>query len=107
MASYQVLELSSKGYSQSEIARTLQIDKSVISRDVAILREQSNRISKNTLMKDLPEEYEKCLVGISSILKEAWNTANSQDGKRKITCSIIGKGLLLYEIGTIYQCHRG
>jgi hypothetical protein len=80
----QVLELSSKGYSQSEIARTLQIDRSIISRDVAILREQSKQNIKKYIDERLPEEYEKCLVGITSILKEAWNTANnSQDGNGK------------------------
>ena len=77
MASYQVLELSSKGYSQSEIARTLQIDKSIISRDCSYLREQSKQNIRKYIDERLPEEYEKCLVGISSILKEAWNTANS------------------------------
>ena len=44
----QVMELSSKGYNQSEIARILQLDKWTISRDVSYLREQSKRISENT-----------------------------------------------------------
>ena len=78
----QVLELSSKGYSQSEIGRTLQIDRSIISRDVAILREQSKQNIKKYIDERLPEEYEKCLVGISSILKEAWNTANSPEERK-------------------------
>ena len=88
---HQVLELSSKGYSQSEIARTLQIDRSIISRDVAILREQSKQNIKKYIDERLPEEYEKCLVGISSILKEAWNTANSQDGKDKLHALSLAK----------------
>jgi hypothetical protein len=33
----QVLEFASKGYSQSDIARILQIDKSVICRDITVL----------------------------------------------------------------------
>ena len=42
MASFcQVLELSSKGYNQSEIAKILQLDKWTISRDISYLREQS------------------------------------------------------------------
>jgi transposase len=36
-----VLELSSQGYSQIEIATNLQMDKSIISRDVAYLRQQA------------------------------------------------------------------
>src|ERR1041385_3022962 len=31
----------------------------------------------------LPEEYEKCLVGITSILKEAWTTSQSTENKRE------------------------
>ena len=88
---YQVLELSSKGYSQSEIARTLQIDRSIISRDCSYLREQSKQNIRKYIDERLPEEYEKCLVGISSILKEAWNTANSQDGKDKLHALSLAK----------------
>jgi hypothetical protein len=88
---HQVLELSSKGYNQSEIARTLQIDRCIISRDVAILREQSKQNIKTHIDEKLPEEYEKCLVGISSILKEAWNTANSQNGKDKLHALSLAK----------------
>jgi transcriptional regulator len=36
-----VLELLSKGDSQSEIAKTLQVDLSIISRDVYFLRQQA------------------------------------------------------------------
>ncbi|MFL6400911.1 MAG: hypothetical protein ACJ72J_15205 [Nitrososphaeraceae archaeon] len=31
----------------------------------------------------LPEEYEKCLVGLNAITKEAWNTAQSTEDKRE------------------------
>jgi predicted transcriptional regulator len=79
----QVLELSSKGYSQSEIVKKLEINKSTISKDVTYLREQSKQNIKKYFDERLPEEYEKCLVGITSILKEAWNTANSQEGNGK------------------------
>jgi predicted transcriptional regulator len=79
---YQVLELSSKGYSQSEIARALQIDRSIISRDSSYLREQSKQNIRKYIDERLPEEYEKCLVGISSILKEAWNTVNNPEDKK-------------------------
>jgi Homeodomain-like domain len=88
---YQVLELSSKGYSQSEIARTLQIDRSTISRDSSYLREQSKQNIRKYIDERLPEEYEKCLVGISSILKEAWNTVNSKDGKDKLHALSLAK----------------
>ncbi|MFL6360858.1 MAG: hypothetical protein ACJ72V_16165 [Nitrososphaeraceae archaeon] len=31
----------------------------------------------------LPEEYEKCLVGLNAITKEAWNTAHGTEDKRE------------------------
>jgi Bacterial regulatory protein, arsR family len=47
-----VMELLSKGESnQSEIARILQVDKSIICRDIAYLKLQAKTTSKDTLMK--------------------------------------------------------
>jgi hypothetical protein len=31
----------------------------------------------------LPEEYEKCLVGLTAITKEAWNTAANTEDRRE------------------------
>jgi hypothetical protein len=31
----------------------------------------------------LPEEYERCLVGLNAITREAWNTAQSTEDKRE------------------------
>jgi IS30 family transposase len=79
----QVFELSSKGLSQVEIARKLQIHESTISRDIDYLREQSKENLRKYVDEKLPEEYEKCLVGLTSILKEAWNTAEQSDNMRE------------------------
>ncbi|MFL6322865.1 MAG: hypothetical protein ACJ72Q_20635, partial [Nitrososphaeraceae archaeon] len=78
-----VLEMLSKGDSQFEIARILQVDLSIISRDVYYLRQQSKENVKRYIDERLPEEYEKCLVGLNTITKEAWNTAQSVEGKRE------------------------
>src|ERR671937_1895026 len=78
-----VLELLSKGDSQSEIAKTLQVDLSIISRDVYFLRQQAKANIKRYIDERLPEEYEKCLVGLTAITKEAWNTANNTEDKRE------------------------
>jgi hypothetical protein len=86
------LELSSKGYHQSDIARKLQLDKSIISRDVAHLRTQARENIKNYINERLPEEYEKCLVGITSIMKEAWNTSErTEDNREKIQALSLAK----------------
>ena len=87
-----VLEMISKGNSQTEIAGILQVDLSIISRDVFYLRQQAKQSIKKYIDERLPEEYEKCLVGLTSILKEAWNTAtNTEDKREKIQALSLAK----------------
>src|ERR687887_212475 len=78
-----VLELLSKGDSQSDIAKVLQVDLSIVSRYVYYLRQQAKSNIKRYIDERLPEEYEKCLVGLNAITKEAWNTAQSTEDKRE------------------------
>jgi hypothetical protein len=88
-----VMELLSKGESnQSEIARILQVDKSIVCRDIAYLRQQAKENIKRYIDERLPEEYEKCLVGLTAITKEAWNTAaNTEDKREKIQALSLAK----------------
>ena len=77
-----VLELMSKGETnQSEIARILQVDRSTICRDVDYLRQQAKENITRYVDERLPEEYEKCLVGLNSILKEAWTISQTENIK--------------------------
>jgi hypothetical protein len=40
----------------------------------------------------MPEEYEKCLVGLNAITKEAWNTThNTEDKREKIQALSLAK----------------
>jgi hypothetical protein len=74
-----VLELMSKGETnQSEIARVLQVDRSTICRDADYLRRQAKENIARYVDERLPEEYEKCLVGLNSILKEAWTISQTE-----------------------------
>src|SRR4051794_33669111 len=79
-----VMGLLSKGESnQSEIARMLQVDRSIISRDIAHIREQSRHNIRRYIDERLPEEYEKCLVGLTAILREAWGTSQQTEDRRE------------------------
>jgi hypothetical protein len=78
-----VLELSSQGHSQPEIARILQIGLGTVNRDLSYLRQQSKQNIRKYIDEKLPEEYEKCLVGLNAITKEAWNTAQSTEDRRE------------------------
>ena len=78
-----VQELASQGYNQSEVSRILQISQPTINRDMSYLRQQAKDNIKRYIDERLPEEYEKCLVGLNAITKEAWNTAHNTDDKRE------------------------
>jgi predicted transcriptional regulator len=78
-----VQELASQGYNQSEISRMLQISQPTINRDIAYLRRQAKENIKTYIDERLPEEYERCLVGLTAITKEAWNTVNNTEDKRE------------------------
>jgi transcriptional regulator len=66
-----VLELSSQGHNQSEISRILQVSQPTFNRDVLYLRHQAKDNIKKHVDERLPEEYEKCITGLNSILREA------------------------------------
>jgi hypothetical protein len=78
-----VAELDSQGHSQPEIARILQVSIGTVNRDLSFLRQQAKLNIKRYIGEILPEEYEKCLVGLNAITKEAWNTAQSTEDKRE------------------------
>jgi predicted transcriptional regulator len=87
-----VQELSSQGYNQSEISRILQISQPTINRDIAYLRQQAKDNIKRYIDERLPDEYDKCLVGLNAITKEAWNTAqNTEDKREKIQALSLAK----------------
>ena len=78
-----VQELTSQGYNQSEISRILQISQPTINRDMTYLRHQAKANIKRYIDERLPEEYERCLVGLNAITKEAWNTVQQTEDKRE------------------------
>jgi Trp operon repressor len=78
-----VQELCSKGYSQREISNMLQVGLATVNRDISYLRNQSKTNIKKYIDERLPEEYEKCLVGLNAITREAWNTAQDTEDKRE------------------------
>ena len=53
-----VLEYTSQGYTQREIAGILQVANSTIAEDQIFLRQQAKENIRNYIDKRLPEEYE-------------------------------------------------
>src|SRR5919201_3593205 len=52
-------------------------------RDLSILRNQAEANIKRYIDERLPEEYEKCLVGLNAITREAWTTSQQTEDKRE------------------------
>jgi hypothetical protein len=50
---------------------------------VSILRQQAKANIKRYVDERLPEEYDKWLVGLTGITKEAWNTIQDAEDKRE------------------------
>ena len=87
-----VQELCSKGYSQREISQVLQVGLATVNRDISYLRSQAKTNIKRYIDARLPEEHKKCLVGLTAITKEAWNSAQStQDKREKIQALSLAK----------------
>src|SRR5919198_1732354 len=78
-----VQELLVKGYNHYEIASILQISRPTITRDIQYLSECAKQNIKKYIDERLPEECEKCLVGLTAITKEAWNTSQHTEDKRE------------------------
>ena len=76
-----VLELSSQGFNQSDIARVLQIDKS-ISRDMTWLKQQAKSHLKTHIEDIMPIEYQKGIASIDPVLRMCWGIAGMSKDER-------------------------
>jgi hypothetical protein len=104
-----VLELSSQGYSQIEIATDLQIDKSVICRDLVYLRQQANENLKTHIHDKLPEEYQNCMTGINQVLKICWEIVNKSrnvNNDNGQTATMTDNKTVLQALALINDCNQ-
>lgn len=85
-----VLELSSNGYNQTEICQRLQLDKSTVNRDIAFLRNQAKQDVQKHIHETVPEEYQKCMMGMKRNLKQTLEIAETAaDPKIKLQARAI------------------
>ena len=83
----QVLELSSQGQTERQIATVLQVGKTTVHKDLAYLSRQAKENLKTHIQDKLPDEYQKCMVGINQVLNIAWSIVNKSaevDDKTRI-----------------------
>jgi predicted transcriptional regulator len=93
------LELSSQGFSQSDIATMLQVDKSIISRDMAHLRHEAQENLQKHIHETIPEEYQKAMTGINQVLKMCWSiVSKTEDEKTKLQALALTNDCNKYKI---------
>jgi transposase len=73
----QVLELSSQGYSQREIASRFHVDLTAVNRDIQFLRQKAQASLLKHIHETFPEEYQKCMVGMKRNLKQTLEIAEN------------------------------
>jgi hypothetical protein len=100
-----VLELNSQGSNMSEISNMLQVDVSTVSRDLSFLKKQAKDNIHKYIDERLPVEYEKCMVGLTSILKEAWITAaKTEDKREKLQALSLAKECYSMKLDLLTNC---
>ena len=73
----QAPELASQGYNQREISLKLQVDPAAVNRDIMFLRQKAQDNLQKHIHEVVPEEYQKCMAGMKSNLRETLEIANS------------------------------
>ena len=61
----------------------MQVGIGTVNRDLSYLRQQAKSNIRRYIDERLPEEYEKCLVGLTAILREAWSTSQQTEDRRE------------------------
>jgi predicted transcriptional regulator len=78
-----VIEMRSRGMSQIEIARELQVSEASISLDMQYLRSQAKESIRQYVTEHLPEQYQVCLTALDTILKHAFEILETSDDNRE------------------------
>ena len=104
-----VLELSSQGHSQPEISKILQISQPTINRDIGYLRGQARQNLRKHIQDKLPEEYQKCMVGINQVLKICWEIVNKSrniNNDNDQTVTMTDNKTVLQALALINDCNK-
>jgi DNA-binding CsgD family transcriptional regulator len=91
-----VLELSSQGRSQPEIAKVLQVGLGTVNRDLQYLRQKAKQNIRRYIDERLPLEYQKCLIGLDNILSKIWDIANNQESLERDKLQAVSVGMQAY-----------
>jgi hypothetical protein len=92
-----VIELSSQGYSEREIAEILKVNDTAVHRDLIYLRQKAQDNLEHHIRQTLPEEYQRCMVGMKRNLKQTLEIAETTaDPKVKLQARAIANDCYKY-----------
>jgi predicted transcriptional regulator len=77
-----VIELSSQGFTQSDIATVLHVTQPTVNKDLAHLRQQAQENLQKHIHQTIPEEYQKGMVGLRQNLKHVLEIAETSSDPR-------------------------
>ena len=78
----QVLELSSQGYTEREIASRLQVHCTTVHRDIASLNKQARENLQHHIHETIPAEYQKAMNSLNQVLRMTWFIANKTEDEK-------------------------
>jgi hypothetical protein len=94
-----VVEMRTRGLSQTEIARELQVSKASISLDIQYLRSQAKESIREYVTEHLPEQYQVCLTALDTIIKRAFDILEtSPDNREKLQAMELFKDTHLFKL---------
>jgi predicted transcriptional regulator len=80
-----VLELSSQGFTQSDIATVLHVTQPTVNKDLAHLRQEAQENLQHHIHETIPQEYQKAMTGINQVLRMCWGiVSKTEDEKTKL-----------------------
>ena len=92
-----VLELSSQGYSQRDIASTLQVGLGTVNKDILFLRQISRENLQHHIHERVPEEYQNCMTGMKINLRQTLEIAETtSDPRTKLQARAIANDCYKY-----------
>jgi hypothetical protein len=92
-----VLELSSQGYSQRDIASTLQVGLGTVNKDILFLRQKSRENLQHHIHERVPEEYQNCMTGMKINLRQTLEIAETtSDPRTKLQARAIANDCYKY-----------
>jgi hypothetical protein len=93
-----ILELSSQGHTERDIAAILQVALGTVNRDLQILKKLAQANISKYINETLPLEYQKCMIGLDAILVKSWSMANDSTNMQRDKLQALAIAMQAYEM---------